>query len=133
MHTVIQLTGSTLADATADADTVCLTLAPGRLLKSQGVAGVDATTLWDQVVRLEFTAAEPPGNWPALPAAVEGGRIRVNSMTYVDMVPVPLESAGLIRLELYVAGAADTVVVQAEEVKLVLAGDAHYLRHLELE
>lgn len=133
MHTVIQLTGSTLAEATTDAENVCLTLAPGRLLKSQGVAGVDATTLWDQVARLEFTAEEAPGDWPALPARVTGGRIRVNSMTYVDMVPVPLESAGLIRLEVDVEGAAETVVLEAEEVKLVLAGDAHYLQHLDPE
>ena len=127
---ILQLNDSIVSDLSRSGDTAVLRFSPACILKSEGVPGVDASTRWNQTAELRFGEGEIEGEWRAFPLTVEGGRISVNNMTYVDIVPVPLESAGHMKLVLSIRGADSGLVITGSDVRLDLIGDGQYVEHL---
>jgi hypothetical protein len=127
---VIKLQGSQLEALDIDGETVNVRFAPALVIKSEGVPGVDASTLWTQAAALVFKDAEIEGDSPPFPATLSGGKITVNRLSYVDMIPIPLDSAGLIRLRLTLVEAQREIVIVGNSVSLQLSGHGKYVEHL---
>jgi hypothetical protein len=127
---IVQLNDSTLGALTHSGATVVVSLRTAYLLKSEGVPGVDVSTRWSQAVDLTFQEAEILGDLPDLPAVIQAGRITINSVGYVDMLPVPLNSAGWIRLVLEFQGTGEPLTIIGTEIQLALQGLAKYLAHV---
>lgn len=129
-RSLIQLSESTIGSIAQTEGTIAISFSPAHVLKSEGIPGVDASTQWTQSAQLTFQEAQIVGELPALPAAIASGRITVNNMGYVDMIPAPLESAGLIRLSLEITESVAKVMITGTEVKLELQGYGKYIQHI---
>ena len=127
--TVLKLEGSRVEPLLREGEAVVVRFAPAHVAKSEGIALVDASSLWSQPAALRIDEAEVEGDALDEPAQLGGGRIRVNSITYVGTVPVPLDSQGLVRLELALADGRSTTLT-GSAAKLGFEGHARYLRHL---
>lgn len=125
---VIQLTDCNIAAIDTTADAVLVRFLPAQVIKSQGVPGVDASTRWTQSAIMTFNDAEIEGKRPNLPAVVAGGKITVNRLSYVDMIPIPLEAAGFIRLVMRFGDAE--LAISGTAVKLELFGHGRYIEHI---
>ena len=126
----MQLLESTLGFISRSHEPVVVGFSPAYVIKSEGVPGVDASTRWTQSVELRFADGEIEGKMPGLPAVINAGRIAINNISYVGMIPVPLESAGVITLELEFVEGEEKLAITGEEVKLDLIGDAKYIEHI---
>ena len=127
---VIQLRGSEIGAADMDGRTLSVRFAPALVLRSEGVPGVDVSTLWAQVALLCFQDGEIDGEFPSFPARLAGGTITVNRLSYVDMIPAPLDSAGYIRLVLNFVGATPDLTIVGTSATLELLEHGKYLQHL---
>lgn len=128
MSRVIRFAESVWSAATVQADTLLLRLEPCYGLQSEGIPGVDTTTLWVHVVELTLTEAE----WtdlPDLPVTLTGAEVRDPPHLYRAHLPLPYQSRGALRFTLQLDSGASWVV-QARAANLrVLSG--RYLHHLE--
>lgn len=127
---VIQLRDSEIDALDTDERGVSIRFAPAFVVKSEGVPGVDASTLWTQAAVLTFEDGEIEGDLPPLPGRLAGGKITVNRLSYVDMIPTPLDSAGFIRLALNFVEAQREIAVVGTSVSLELLGHGKYIKHL---
>ena len=119
---IVQLSESVVSAWEREAQRLRLRLAPAVVIRSEGVPGVDASTRWAQDVELVLGECAVEGEPPPVPFAL-------NAMTYVDMVPVPLDSVGRIRLNLEPT-AGPGLVLTAASVTLTLHGHGRYVAHL---
>lgn len=127
---VIQLRGSQIEAVTTDKPVINVRFAPALLVKSEGVPGVDASTLWRQAAVLAFRNGEIEGELPSFPARLAGGKITVNRVSYVDMIPTPLDSAGFIQLVLSFVEAQRELAIVGTGASLELLGQGKYIEHL---
>ena len=127
---VIQLQGSQLEAVQTNEGIISVRFAPARVVKSEGVPGVDASTLWTQAATMAFQDGELEGEFPSFPAILTGWKITVNRLSYVDMIPIPLDSAGFLRLLLTFVGAQRELAIVGISASLELLGHAKYIEHL---
>jgi hypothetical protein len=128
--TIIQLPGSTVSTLSHEGEHAAVRLDPAQIVKSQGIAGVDASTLWTQAGLLRIEEAEREGEPPPLPAVLVGGSLEAGGYRYVDMVPVPLPGPGYAQLRLVFAGGA-VVTLTGTGAALQMEGTPRYVRHLQ--
>ena len=128
--TVFQFPATMLSEITVDGDAVTLGFSPAFLQKSEGIAGVDASTRWRVDAKLVLREATLSGPQPALPVEVESGRIRLNQFTYVDLAPMPMDGPGAIRIELTLSGHDEPIVVDAGSLNYLPAGLETYIEHI---
>lgn len=127
---VIQLRGSKIEAVDTTNRTINVRFSPALVVRSEGVPGVDASTLWTQAATMAFHDGEIEGDFPSFPATLTGGRITVNRLSYVDMIPIPLDSAGFLRLLLTFVGAQRELAIVGISATLELLGHAKYIEHL---
>lgn len=129
-HAIITLTGSTLASLQVDGqETARVRFSPAIVLKSQGIAGVDASTRWAQEGVLEIREAEVSGASLAEPAVMMGGSMECGGFKYLDMVPLPLaDLPGFAELRLRLP--QGEVVVSGQDPRFVPEGPPRYLEHV---
>lgn len=129
-HAIISLTESTVASVYTDADDVAhVRFAPAILVRSQGIAGVDASTRWAQEGALTIREAQVSSPLPGLPALTTGGSMECGGLKYLDMVPLPLaDLPGFAELHLRLA--EGEVVVTGQDPGFLAEGDARYLGHI---
>lgn len=127
---VIQLQGSQLEAVQTNEGIISVRFAPARVVKSEGVPGVDASTLWTQAATMAFQDGELEGEFLSFPAILTGGKITINRLSYVDMIPIPLDSAGFLRLLLTFVEARRELAIVGSSASLELLGHAKYIKHL---
>ena len=128
--TILQLRGSTVyAITTRPDDQVRVRFAPALIVKSEGIPGVDASTLWTQSGELVIDEGEIEGALPGFPAMVTGGSVEAGGLKYMDMTPVPLTSVGYAQLRLTFESGAD-VVVTGSGATLELEDIPKYVKHI---
>jgi hypothetical protein len=127
---VIQLQSSQIEAVATDELAISARFAPAMLVKSEGVPGVDASTLWRQAAVLSFQNGEIEGELPSFPARLAGGKLTVNRVSYVDMIPIPLDSAGFIQLVLNFVEAQGELAIIGTGATLELVGPGQYIQHL---
>lgn len=86
-----------------------------RVHRSAGSPGIDPGSVWDETVHLRFRAGEAHGDLTALPAPLVSGVLDGGDERYEDLVPLPLDRAGLVTLTL-TAASGQTVVVTGSAV-----------------
>ncbi len=129
-HAIIRLNGSGIESVQVDKDdTAHVRFAPALIVKSQGIAGVDPSTLWEQQAELTIREAEVTGLAAALPSVAAGGSIEAGGFKYLDMVPLPMDEApGFAELRLRFA--QGEVVVTGQSARIVMEGQARYVEHI---
>ncbi|MCU0935116.1 MAG: hypothetical protein MUF66_03360 [Gammaproteobacteria bacterium] len=129
-HTIIRLNGSGVESIRIDReDTVRVRFAPALIVKSQGIAGVDPSTLWEQGAELTIRDSEVASLAAALPSVATGGSMEAGGFKYLDMVPLPMEGVpGFAELRLRFA--EGEVVVTGQSARIVLEGQARYVEHI---
>jgi hypothetical protein len=129
-HTIIRLNGSGIESVQVDRDdTAHVRFAPALIVKSQGIAGVDPSTLWEQRAELTIREAEVTGAAPALPLVAASGSMEAGGFKYLDMVPLPMDDVPGFA-ELRVRFAEGEVVVTGQSARVALEGQARYVEHI---
>ena len=91
--------------------------------ESDGEPGVDAGIDWVQEVRLHFENASITGSMSQLPCYLWDGQLSLADKS-IQMVPVPLEYIGKVKLKLVENGEIDTAIeVTATRVEMELRGE----------
>lgn len=128
---ILQIPDSTLTSIETHADdSLTLRLEPAMRIKSEGVPGVDASTLWRQSVNLRITEAEMDGEALAAASAITSGEITVNGLTYEGIIPLPLNAPGYVELAL-TAESGQCWTIRGERIDVELLGVEKYIRHLD--
>ena len=130
-HTIINLDGSTVESVRLDGDdSAHVHFAPAVIIKSQGIAGVDASTRWAQIAVLTIREAQVTGEVSLLPATAAGGSMECGGFKYLDMIPLPIgQVPGFAELRVRLAGG--NLVVTGEDPRVALEGQARYLEHVK--
>lgn len=129
-HTIIRLNGCGVESIRVDRDdTARVRFAPALIVKSQGIAGIDSSTLWEQAAELTIREAEVAGLATALPAVAAGGSMEAGGFKYLDMVPLPMDDAPGFA-ELRVRLGDGEVVVTGQSARVVLEGQPRYVEHI---
>jgi len=130
-HTIINLDGSAVESVRLDSeDSAHVRFAPAVIIKSQGIAGVDASTRWAQIAVLTIREAQVTGEVSLLPAIAAGGSMECGGFKYLDMIPLPIgEVPGFAELRVRLAGG--NLVVTGEDPRVALEGQARYLEHVK--
>lgn len=129
-HAIIRLNGSAVESVRVDPDdTAQIRFAPAVIVKSQGIAGVDSSTRWEQVAELTIREAEVTGAVAALPAVAAGGSMEAGGFKYLDMIPLPMDHVpGFAELRLRFGDGE--VVLTGQSAQVVLEGQARYVEHV---
>jgi hypothetical protein len=70
------------------------------------------------------------GELPDGPGVCETADIDDNQYTYRNMIPIPLESRGRIRLELHIRDRAEPLIISGETIALTLRDTPKYIEHI---
>lgn len=125
----IQIAGSEIAGASWEEG--CFRLRFSRALIVKTMTGSAEKTLWWQAGDLVIDEVEDiQGDLPDGPGVCERGDIDDNQYTYRDMIPIPLESRGRIRLELHLRDRDQPLVVRGETLALALHETPKYIEHI---
>lgn len=96
------------------------------LHQSEGRAGIDPGTGWNQAAALVFRDGAIEGSLPELPAIVWEGDLFVDARQIPNKIPVPFQHEGAVLLQLSLdPGAA--VTVRATGCELTLIGAPEYV------
>lgn len=129
-HSIIRLNGSGIESIQIDRDdTARVRFSPALIVKSQGIAGVDSSTLWEQRAELTIREAEVAGSATALPAFAAGGSMEAGGFKYLDMIPLPMDDVQGFA-ELRVRLGDGEVVVTGQLAGVVLEGQPRYVEHI---
>lgn len=129
-RSVLQLRDSEVDALENVGSAVRIRFSPALVLKSEGVPGVDASTLWHQSALLTIKEGEIEGQRVSLPRRLAGGRITVNRLSYVDLLPIPLGSTGFVQLVLTFDAPQQHVIIAGTSANLDLLGHGKYIEHL---
>lgn len=125
----IQIAGTEVAGTSQDDDAFRLHLSRALIVKT--MTGSVEKTLWWQAGEILIGGAEVDGELPATaPILCERGDIDDNQYTYRNMIPIPLESRGRIRLEFFFAGQDAPLIVTGETIRLDLRDTPKYIEHI---
>jgi hypothetical protein len=128
---ILRFKDSVVADIEIDDDTAVFRFEPAMIVKSEGIPGVDPSTLWRQSATLTLSEeVEREGDLAEFPMTLtEGTLITVNGTTFADHCPIPLRTSGFVEIELKVAGESN-LILRAERVRLELLDAPKYVKHL---
>lgn len=101
-----------------------------RVIIVKSMTGSKERTRWWQAGSLVMEGAELDAPPPEGPLTCAGGDIDDNVYTYRDMLPVPLDSHGLIRCELLLEGVEEPLLASARTLRLEMIGTPRYVEHL---
>jgi len=89
---------------------------------SEGTPGVDAGTGWTQVVLLVFGSGTLEGSITEWPSVLYEGTLEIDGEASENIIPIPLDRKGNIRLTLKPSFVDDAIVVRGNHVRLELLG-----------
>jgi hypothetical protein len=94
------------------------------------MTGSAEKTLWHQAGDLVLDEPDLEGDLPTGPLHCAGGDVDDNVYTYRDMIPLPLESRGAIRVALRMQGDAPPIIATGTRIRLEMHDTPKYQRHL---
>lgn len=124
----IQIADTEIAGATLVEGEFRLHLARALIVKT--MTGSVEQTLWWQAGALVIGTVNAASGLPAEQARCERGDLDDNEYTYRNMLPIPLESRGRIRLELYLEARTEPLIVEGQTLRLELHDTPKYIKHL---
>lgn len=126
--TSIDLKGSEIA--LIELDQGCLRIHIERAYLIKTLTGSTEKTRWWQAGVLSMEDAILLSPLPIGPVICKGGDIDENIYTYRDMIPIPLESRGHIRIEMNFEEIPSPFIVTGSTVRLEMLGTPKYIEHL---
>jgi hypothetical protein len=108
----------------------CLRVELSRAYMVKTMTGSRERTRWWQSGAIVIEEAEPESALPAGPLICDGGDIDDNIYTYRDMIPLPLDSRGLVRCDLRFRDTDTRLVVRGTRLTLEMADVPKYIEHL---
>jgi hypothetical protein len=106
-----------------DGPNLTLRFSAAYIHESDGKPGLDAGVDWIQDVRLHFENASHTGSMSQLPCYLWDGQLSLADES-IQMVPVPLEYTGKVKLKLVENGEVDGAIeVTATHVEMELRGE----------
>jgi hypothetical protein len=127
----IQLAGSEIGAIEQTQDRLRIHFSRAIIVKT--MTGSTEKTLWWQAGDLLLDAPELVGDLPAAPVTCAGGDIDDNIYTYRDMIPLPLESRGAIRLALTLQGDLPPLIASGRAIRLEMHDTPKYQHHIRDE
>jgi len=124
----IDLKGSIIDTVTIEGSRVKIHFSQARIIKS--MTGSKERTLWTQVGDLVLDATTEVTGLPTKATTCLGGDIDENIYTYRDMLPIPFESRGAIRLSFNLAGYPEPMQIAGASVELILYDVPKYIQHI---
>jgi len=82
-----------------------------------------------QRVRIVVTSAVGPSAVPMLPVEISDGWLRLGAVAHNNLVPLPLQASGVIRIWLQL-NTADVVEFNGSAVRIEATADARYVDEL---
>jgi len=121
----IEIHDSELKAVTITDGNIVLELSPAYIHVSDGRPGIDAGTGWIQnaVFRVR---GEILGSISDLPCDLWEGYLKVNGELFDNLVPIPLDSAGNIELQL-TSVSGESLQVRGNRITLELLGEPEYI------
>jgi hypothetical protein len=134
MNSAIEFHDSEVAAIVLDGDSVIVSFKEAYVHKSLGTPAVDPGTGWTQAARLFIGGASIEGVFPDFPCWIADGSLRIEGRDSDELIPIPLDRIGSVRLEILFHKDSHVVIV-GNSAKLVLIGDPTYVeeyhdRHL---
>ncbi len=126
--TSIQLAESEISAIEHSPERLCIHFSRAVIIKT--MTGSAEKTLWWQQGDLILDAPEVEGELPKTPVSCIGGDIDDNIYTYRNMIPLPLESRGALRVELHFAGNLPPLVARGTAIRLAMHDVPKYQQHL---
>ena len=122
----IEIYDSTLASVTAKGGHVVIDLKPAYIHRSTGTPGLDPGGGWAQDVILRVENGRIDGAVPEMPCDLWDGSLQVASQTIENIIPLPLDYDGAVKLIL-VALDESRLVVQGSGISATLAGEPKFI------
>ena len=124
--TMIELHDSSVRNLSWFGDTATIRLTV-IIHKSEGWAGIDAGSVWEQQADLQLHHLITNGNFPDLPEYIYDGRVVINGKIYDNTFPFQFnhkcEWSGEIALELLFSDGTE-LTLQCSQSQLTLIGEA---------
>ena len=108
----------------------CLRVELSRAYIVKTMTGSRERPRWWQSGAIVIEEAEPESALPEGPLICDGGDIDDNIYTYRDMIPLPLDSRGLVRCDLSFRDTDTRLVVRGAHLMLEMADVPKYIEHL---
>jgi hypothetical protein len=104
----------------------CTVVLTAYVHRSKGKPGIDAGSGWSQIAHVRVTHARLDEAFPILPLRLAGGRLLAQELELTNVIPVPSQFPGPVRLQLLGEG-GESMVLVGDAAELVLVGDASYV------
>jgi len=111
----------------------CLCIRFSRAYIIRTMSGSQERTRWWQRGDLVMEGAKIEARPPEGQLVCDGGDIDDNIFTYRDMIPIPLETKGLIRCDLRFRGTDIRLIANGETLKLEMVDVPKYIKHIRSE
>jgi len=108
----------------------CLCICFSRAYIIRTMTGSQERTRWWQRGDLVMEGAKIEARPPEGQLVCDGGDIDDNIFTYRDMIPIPLDTRGLIRCDLCFRGTDIHLVASGEALKLEMMDVQKYIEHI---
>jgi hypothetical protein len=124
----IELAGSEIAGITLENQVLRVQFSRAYIIKT--MTGSVERTRWWQAGDLVLEGVELTGEVPSGPLVCAGGEVGENIYTYVDMIPIPLNSRGHSECLLRFAGTDREFQARGRAIRLELREVPKYIEHL---
>jgi hypothetical protein len=122
----IEIHDSELKAVTITDGNIVLELSPAYIHMSDGSPGIDAGTGWLQNAVIRVRSEGILGSISELPCDLWDGHLKVNGELFDNLVPIPLDSAGNIELQL-TSVSGESLQVRGNRITLELLGEPEYI------
>ena len=123
---VIEIHDSGLESLSIDSDQVVLDFWAAYIHQSDGRPAIDPGTGWVQRAIVRIYGRIESGALKELPCDLSDGFLMINDEKFKNVIPVPLDCQGNIRLNL-ISEFAEEINIQGRHVKLELIGEPTYV------
>jgi hypothetical protein len=135
MNQVIELHDSEIAAVVLEHGAAKVIFSHAYIHRSEGKPGSDAGSGWSQRAELMIEAATVTDLPAAWPCKIYDGALEFAGVEWKNLIPIPLEGKGRIRLKLDIADADDKfgpIEIHGQSAKLTLIGEASYLEEFHV-
>jgi hypothetical protein len=105
----------------------CTVVLAAYVHRSHGRFGIDHGSVWSQAAHVRVARAEFEGESPTLPFGLTDGRLIAPEREFTNVIPVPSQFTGPVRLEL-LGESGESIVIVGQGCALALVGEARYVK-----
>jgi hypothetical protein len=108
---------------------ITIDFSPAYVHRSEGTPDIARGTGWAQRALMTLSGYHISGELPKLPCSLSGGTVELGSEVYNNLIPVPFNFTGVVRVTLSFADDS-CIDLSACELAIDVFGDATYIEEL---